>query len=56
MYTAAIFTTLLSWFVGLFIDANLGMGDFTGFLELRIVLPVIVMGLFVMSANRGDKK
>lgn len=56
MRTAAVVSTIFTWFVGLFIDANLGMGDFTGFLELRVVLPLIVMGLFVMSSNRGDKK
>ena len=49
----AILSTLLAWFVGLFLDANIYFGS-DGFLELRILFPVIVMGCFILK--RIDKK
>lgn len=44
----AILSTLAAWLVGLVIDANLFQP--TGFLCLRVVLPVIVMGAFILAA------
>ena len=49
----AIFTTILAWIVGLFVDANIGFNPI-GFLELRVLLPIVVMGCFILK--RLDKK
>ena len=51
--TSAILTTILAWVVGLFLDANIDFNP-TGFLELRNLLPIIVMGCFILK--RLDKK
>ena len=50
---SAIFMTILAWFVGLFLDANIGANPF-GMLELRILFPMITMGCFILKAL--DKK
>ncbi len=52
---AAVLSTLAAWFVGLGLDANLPFEPF-GFLCLRVVLPVIVMGAFILAAVRNQKK
>ena len=51
--TSAIIFTVIAWVAGLFLDANLG-SDPIGFLELRTLLPIIVMGCFILK--RFDKK
>lgn len=50
MCTAAVLSSLFAWFIGLLIDANLDMGSHMGFLELRIIFPVLVMGVFILKA------
>lgn len=40
--------TLAAWLVGLLIDVNLGAGDWQ-MLYLRVLLPVLAMGLCVLS-------
>lgn len=48
--------TLAAWLVGLFIDANTFSGVSIGFLELRVLLPVLTMGLCVLwRLERRDK-
>lgn len=54
MCITAVLSSLFAWFVGLLIDANLDMGSHMGFLELRIVFPILVMGAFILKAL--DKK
>lgn len=49
----AILATVLAWFVGLFLDANIGFEP-VGFLELRILFPIVVMGCFILK--KLDKK
>ena len=39
--------TLAAWLVGLFIDANIPFEPL-GFLELRVLLPVLAMGLCIL--------
>lgn len=57
MYLTAILSTLAAWFVGLFIDVNLDVGDPRGFLCLRVLFPILVMGICVLRAiNRKDPK
>ena len=51
--TIAIFGTVIAWGIGLFLDANIDFNP-AGFLELRTLLPIIVMGCFILK--RFDKK
>ncbi len=57
MYVKAIVSTLLAWFIGLFIDANIDFGDPQGFLCLRVLFPIVVMGICILSAikENGNK-
>ena len=48
MYLKAIISTLAAWFEGLLIDVNLGSGDWQ-MLYLRVLLPVLAMGLCILS-------
>lgn len=48
MYWKAILSTAAAWFIGLVLDANIEFGDPMGFLGLRIVLPVLAMGLCIL--------
>ena len=51
-YGWATVFTLAAWFVGVLIDVNIGIGD----PELRIVLPVIVMGCCIMKFCKDNFK
>ena len=47
--------TLAAWLVGLLIDANIPFEPL-GFLELRVLLPVLAMGLCILwRLERRDK-
>ncbi len=50
VYLSAFTATLSAWFVGLVLDANIRFGDPSGFLSLRILLPVLAMGLCILNA------
>ena len=52
--TTAIFSTIISWFIGLVIDANLGSGDYAGMFSLRVLFPLLTMGSFILW--KLDKK
>ena len=49
MYMKALTAMLAAWDVGLFADANIRLGDPQGFLCLRGLLPVLAMGLCILS-------
>lgn len=49
MYIGAIISTLVAWFIGLVLDANISQ-DMLGFLELRTLFPILTMGVFVLKA------
>ena len=49
MYISAVLSTIAAWFVGLLLDANVSP-DMLGFLELRILFPILAMGLFILKA------
>ncbi len=51
----AVLSTLAAWLVGLLLDANLPFEP-TGFLCLRVLLPIIVMGAFILAAVHNQKK
>lgn len=55
MCIAAVLSTIAAWFVGLLIDANILDGSAFGFLQLRILFPILVMGTFILYAI-NDKK
>lgn len=56
-YTIAIISTLVAWFIGLFADANIDFGDPQGFLALRVLFPVLAMGICILKAlKKSDKK
>ena len=50
MYLKATLLTIAGWFIGLVLDANIEFGDPVGFLSLRILLPVLAMGLCILHA------
>lgn len=54
MYMTAIVSTLIAWFVGLLIDANLDFGDPQGFLCLRILFPILAMGICILKAIKDN--
>ena len=49
MYLKAVVSTLAAWFVGLVADANIHLGDPRGFPCLRVLFPVLAMGLCILS-------
>ena len=49
MYLKAVVSTLAAWFVGLVADANIHLGDPQGFPCLRVLVPVLAMGLCILS-------
>ncbi len=55
MYMKAIAATVAAWFVGLLLDANIDFGDPQGFLQFRLLLPILAMGLCILHAVRGQK-
>ena len=55
-YTTAIVCTLLAWFIGLFADANIDFGDPQGFLTLRVLLPILAMGICILRAIKNNEK
>ena len=55
-YTIAIISTLVAWFVGLFADANIDFGDPQGFLALRVLFPVLAMGICILKALKESHK
>lgn len=47
---AAIISTIAAYIVGLVADANIMYSD-GGFLMLRVLLPVLTMGIFVLKGK-----
>ena len=54
MYIVATVSTLVAWVIGLFLDANIGFNP-QGFLCLRIILPVLTMGLCILRSIKENK-
>ena len=53
MYLLSSFIlTVAAWGVGLVLDGNIGSNP-PGFLCLRVLFPVLVMGLCILSALKG---
>ncbi len=47
--------TIVAWFIGLVVDANIDFGDPQGFLCLRVLLPILAMGLCILKNLKGNK-
>lgn len=48
--------TIVAWFIGLLIDANLNFGEYIGILNLTTLFPLLTMGGFILHAiNKKDK-
>lgn len=56
MYWTAIFTTIVAWFIGLLLDANIDFGEPAGFLSFRILLPILAMGVCILKSINDIKK
>lgn len=54
MYIVAAISTLAAWIIGLFLDANIGFNP-QGFLCLRILLPVLAMGICILRGIKENK-
>ena len=54
MYLKATLVTIAGWFIGMVLDANIDFGDPMGFLSLRILLPILAMGLCILHELRRD--
>lgn len=52
MYLKATLVTIAGWFIGLLLDANIDFGDPMGFLSLRILFPILAMGLCILHDLR----
>ena len=52
MYLKATLVTIAGWFIGLVFDANIDFGDPMGVLSLRILLPILAMGLCILHELR----
>lgn len=55
-YTTAIISTLVAWFIGLVLDANIDFGDPLGFLCFRVLFPVLAMELCILKALKNNEK
>ncbi|MDD3192802.1 MAG: hypothetical protein PHE47_02975 [Oscillospiraceae bacterium] len=51
----AVVLTIIAWFIGLLIDVNLDWGDPMGFMCLRILFPLLVMGCCILNNGKKDK-
>ena len=45
-----------SWFIGLFIDVSIDFGDPQGFWTLRVLLPVLAMGICILKAIKTMRR
>ena len=54
-YLISITATVSAWFVGLVLDADFDFGEPAGFLCLRILLPILAMGVCILNEIIKDK-
>ena len=57
MYLKVTILTILGWFIGLLLDANIDFVEPMGFLSLRILFPILSMGLCILhELRRGSSR
>ncbi len=49
MYIKTVFFMIITWFAGLFLDANIGYGDYCGITGFRVLFPLIAMAICILS-------
>lgn len=54
MYITTIVFTLVAWIVGLLLDANIDCNNLD-FLCLRVLLPILAMGLCLLRAIKENR-
>ena len=55
MYLKATVLTIAGWFIGMALDWNMVFGNTIGFLSLRILFPILAMGLCILhELKRGS--
>ena len=52
----AIVCAVVVWFIGGIADANPHFGEPEGYLMLRVLLPVLVMGGFILAGQENDRQ
>ena len=55
-WVKGILAAAAAWLTGLVLDANIPFGDPQGFLCLRVLFPVLVMGGFILWAVEQNKR
>lgn len=55
-YITAILCTLAAWFAGLLMDVNIDFGEPQGFLCLRVLFPILSMGICILKALKDHVK
>ena len=56
IYIQAIICTLAAWFIGLFADVNIDFGDPQDFLSLRVLFPILAMGICILKVIKNNEK
>ena len=57
MYLKATLVTIEGWFIGMVSDENIDFVDPMGFLSLRILFPILAMGLCILhELRRGSSR
>ena len=56
MYITSIVFTLIAWGAGLLLDANIHFGDQQGLVGLRVLLPILAMGICLLRAMKENKR
>ena len=56
IYIQAIICTLAAWFIGLFADVNIDFEDPQGFLALRVLFPILAMGICILKVIKNNEK
>lgn len=56
IYIQAIICTLAAWCIGLCADANIDFGDPQGFLTLRVLFPILAMGICILKVIKNNEK
>lgn len=54
-YLSSALITIAAWFLGLVLDVNIGSKP-DGFLYLRVLFPVLAMGLCILKAVKDSSK
>lgn len=54
-YVSVVIYTIIAWFIGLVLDANIDFIDLQGLLDLRVVLPILTMGICILKTIKESK-